>query len=146
MKSQIVVLGLGGQGILFLTRVVAEAAIDEGHDVITAETHGMAQRGGAVESHLKIGGFESPLVRLGRADAALALDPSREDAAKGYGGVFVGATREFGRSSNLFVLGRACAEAPKAFPRRDALVRAIERLSPPKALEANRRAFLAGCP
>ena len=72
-KQQIIVSGVGGQGILFLTRLLAETAIYKGLPVLTAETHGMAQRGGVVVSHLKIGGFSSPLIRPARADVLLLL-------------------------------------------------------------------------
>ena len=73
LRQQIVLSGFGGQGILFLSRLLAEAAISGGFPVLTSETHGMAQRGGVVISHLKVGGFESPLVRAGRADLLLVL-------------------------------------------------------------------------
>ena len=73
MRQQIVLSGFGGQGILFLSRLLAEAAIAGGFPVLTSETHGMAQRGGVVVSHLKVGGFYSPLVRTGRADLLLVL-------------------------------------------------------------------------
>ncbi len=72
-KQQILVSGLGGQGILFVTRLLAETAIYKGLSVLTSETHGMAQRGGVVMSHLKIGGFSSPLIRPYRADMLLLL-------------------------------------------------------------------------
>jgi indolepyruvate ferredoxin oxidoreductase beta subunit len=72
-RQQIVLSGVGGQGILFLSRLLAEAAIAGGFPVLTSETHGMAQRGGVVVSHLKAGGFDSPLVRAGRADLLLVL-------------------------------------------------------------------------
>jgi indolepyruvate ferredoxin oxidoreductase, beta subunit len=72
-KQQILLSGVGGQGILFITRLLAETAIYKGLPVLTAETHGMAQRGGIVVSHLKIGGFSSPLIRPARADALLLL-------------------------------------------------------------------------
>lgn len=73
LRRQIVLSGVGGQGILFLSRLLAEAAIARGLPVLTSETHGMAQRGGVVVSHLKVGGFDSPLVRTGRADLLLVL-------------------------------------------------------------------------
>ena len=73
MRQQVVLSGVGGQGILFLSRLLAEAAIAGGFPVLTSETHGMAQRGGVVVSHLKVGGFDSPLVRTGRADLLLVL-------------------------------------------------------------------------
>jgi indolepyruvate ferredoxin oxidoreductase, beta subunit len=73
MKQQLIISGVGGQGILFITRLLAECAIAQGVPVLTSETHGMAQRGGIVVSHLKIGDFTSPLVRPGQADGLLSL-------------------------------------------------------------------------
>ena len=70
---QIVISGVGGQGVLFITRLLAEAAIAKGLPVFTSETHGMAQRGGTVISHLKVGTFTSPLISPGRADGLIAL-------------------------------------------------------------------------
>jgi indolepyruvate ferredoxin oxidoreductase, beta subunit len=72
-RQQVVISGVGGQGVLFVTRLLAEAAIRKGLPVLTSETHGMAQRGGTVISHLKVGPFTSPLIRSGHADALLAL-------------------------------------------------------------------------
>jgi indolepyruvate ferredoxin oxidoreductase beta subunit len=66
--------GLGGQGILFLTRVLAQAALNRGLNFMGAETHGMAQRGGSVVSHLRLGDVESSLVRTGSAHFLLALE------------------------------------------------------------------------
>ncbi|ABB31191.1 Pyruvate/ketoisovalerate oxidoreductase [Geobacter metallireducens RCH3] len=71
--QQLIISGVGGQGILFLTRILAETAISLGMPVMTSETHGMAQRGGVVISHLKAGEFSSPLVRPGRADGLIAM-------------------------------------------------------------------------
>lgn len=73
MRQQIVISGVGGQGVLFVTRLLAEAAIMNGISVFTSETHGMAQRGGTVLSHLKVGNFSSPLIRAGNANGLLAL-------------------------------------------------------------------------
>lgn len=73
MNQQIAISGLGGQGVLFLTRLLAETALGLKMDVLSSETHGMAMRGGAVISHLKVGGFSSPLIRAGRADTAFFL-------------------------------------------------------------------------
>ena len=72
-KQQILISGVGGQGILFITRLLAEAAIYKEYPVLTSETHGMAQRGGIVVSHIKMGGFSSPLIRPGKADVLLLL-------------------------------------------------------------------------
>lgn len=74
MKCQIVIAGVGGQGVLFGARIFTEIAKKRGLPVLGSETHGMAQRGGSVTSHLKIGDFRSPLVGEGDADVLLGLD------------------------------------------------------------------------
>jgi indolepyruvate ferredoxin oxidoreductase, beta subunit len=73
MKQQIIVSGLGGQGAVTLTRLLAEAALVLGLPVITSETHGMAQRGGSVISMVKVGPYRGPLVPAGAADLGLFL-------------------------------------------------------------------------
>ncbi len=80
---QIVISGVGGQGVLFITRLLAEAAIAKGLPVFTSETHGMAQRGGTVISHLKVGRFFSPLINPGSADGLIAL---KEESLAQHGG------------------------------------------------------------
>ena len=72
-RWQILVSGVGGQGVLFVSRLLAEAAIERSLSVITSEIHGMAQRGGTVVSHLKVGGFPGPLIREGQADGIIVL-------------------------------------------------------------------------
>jgi indolepyruvate ferredoxin oxidoreductase, beta subunit len=73
VKQQIIVSGLGGQGALTLTRLLAEAAAAMGLPVITSETHGMAQRGGTVISMIKVGPFRGPLIPAAEADRGLFL-------------------------------------------------------------------------
>ena len=73
IQQQLIISGVGGQGVLFVTRLLAEAAINKGLPVFTSETHGMAQRGGTVLSHFKVGDFSSPLIRPRQADALLLL-------------------------------------------------------------------------
>jgi indolepyruvate ferredoxin oxidoreductase beta subunit len=70
----ILLCGLGGQGILFMTKILAQTALNKGFDIMGAETHGMAQRGGSVVSHLRLGQAESSLVRTGSAHILLALE------------------------------------------------------------------------
>lgn len=82
VRQQIVVSGVGGQGVLFVGRLLADAAIARGLPVLASETHGMAQRGGTVIAHLKVGAFSSPLVRPGRADVLILL---REENAASHG-------------------------------------------------------------
>lgn len=72
----LVLAGVGGQGILLAGRVICQAAIDEGNGVNAFESHGMAQRGGAVVNHIRWGpGAHSPLILEGRADMLVALEP-----------------------------------------------------------------------
>lgn len=73
-RLRIVLVGIGGQGILLATRLLGELARRAGLPVVGAETHGMSQRGGSVLSHLKVGGFRSPLVPEGAADLLLGLE------------------------------------------------------------------------
>lgn len=98
-RQQIVVSGVGGQGVLFVTRLLADAAIRRGGSVLTSETHGMAQRGGVVVSHLKAGDFASPLVRTGQADGLFVL---KEENLSLHGG--------FVKSSGWIVLNSARAD------------------------------------
>lgn len=80
-KQQIIVSGIGGQGVLFITKLIAETALEQGYSALISETHGMAQRGGNVISHLKVSApaaetpFVSPLIRPGLADVFLGLHP-----------------------------------------------------------------------
>ena len=73
IQQQVIISGVGGQGVLFVTRLLAEAAINKGLPVFTSETHGMAQRGGTVLSHFKVGDFSSPLIRPKQADILVLL-------------------------------------------------------------------------
>jgi indolepyruvate ferredoxin oxidoreductase beta subunit len=73
LKQQIIISGLGGQGALTVTRMLAEAAAALGAEVLTSETHGMAQRGGTVISMIKVGPFRGPLIPAGQADVGLFL-------------------------------------------------------------------------
>lgn len=74
MKVQIILAGIGGQGVLFSSRVFSELGLQLGLNVMGSETHGMSQRGGSVIAHLKLGGFQSPLIRCGTADILYSLD------------------------------------------------------------------------
>lgn len=67
--------GVGGQGTLLATMVLAEAAIFAGHNVLASEVHGMAQRGGVVESSVMIGNLKSPIISDGEADVLVGFEP-----------------------------------------------------------------------
>ncbi len=73
VRQQFIISGVGGQGILFITHLLAEAAMHKGLPVFTSENHGMAQRGGTVLSHIKVGAFFSPLIIPSHADGLLVL-------------------------------------------------------------------------
>jgi len=71
----IVINGVGGQGLITLTKVLAQAALIEGFDVKTSELHGLSQRGGSVETSIRFGKeVYSPLVRKGGADLIISLE------------------------------------------------------------------------
>lgn len=73
---ELILCGRGGQGIVFLTRQIGQVAAEKGLNVISSETHGMAVRGGSINSHLRIGSFSSSLIRQGHAGFLLSLDSS----------------------------------------------------------------------
>jgi indolepyruvate ferredoxin oxidoreductase beta subunit len=74
MPLRVIIAGVGGQGVVYATKVLAQAALLAGLPVTASENHGMSQRGGSVLSHLKLGAGEAPLIRRGAADWLLALD------------------------------------------------------------------------
>jgi len=165
MKQQIVVSGIGGQGVLFLTRVLAEAAVEKGMEVLTSETHGMAMRGGTVISHIKVGAFTSPLIRTGQADVGLFLHAGNLEVHRGFlkpegliyinrekngDGEAIDATRmarEYGSLviANLVLLGFAVRQGGLFCDA--AIVEAVlRRISPAGQLETNLAGFrLTGC-
>ena len=74
---KIVVAGVGGQGTLLASRLLAEAAIKAGLHVKIGETYGMAQRGGPVMGHIQIGGeTNNPQIRKGEADVLIGFEPA----------------------------------------------------------------------
>ncbi|MHB8766797.1 MAG: 2-oxoacid:acceptor oxidoreductase family protein [Deferrisomatales bacterium] len=161
MRRQILFAGTGGQGVVWLGRVVGEAARDLGLAVIAAETHGMAQRGGSVTCHLKLGGYRSPVILAGRADLLVSLDAGEAVRYRHYlapggaavvnavapaapgevDGLALAAAAGAPRGLNAAVLGVAAALTgldPAA------LRRAVAALSPDDHRDANLRAFDAG--
>ena len=77
MKYDIMLAGVGGQGVLSLAALIGRAAVAEGLQVKQSEVHGMAQRGGGVLSHLRLAdhAIASDLVPLGTADLILSMEP-----------------------------------------------------------------------
>lgn len=75
MTKNILIVGVGGQGILLTGRIMGNHAMDKGLDVKMSEVHGMAQRGGSVVMQVKYGEkVHSPLVELGEADVIFAFE------------------------------------------------------------------------
>lgn len=71
----LLIVGVGGQGVVLASNIVAAVCLRHGYDVKKSEVHGMAQRGGVVYSHLRYGPVvHSPLIERGRADVLLALE------------------------------------------------------------------------
>jgi len=77
MKTDIILAGVGGQGILSVAAVIGEAALEDGLFMKQAEVHGMSQRGGDVQSHLRISNqpIASDLIPLGQVDIIISLEP-----------------------------------------------------------------------
>jgi len=172
ISQQLILSGVGGQGILFITRLLAETAIAKGLPVMTSETHGMAQRGGIVISHLKVGGFSSPLIRPGRADGLIALKPENAVLHRhflaGNGWIGVNSTsppKDVGdlaaftvpadsmalelkapRSVNLIVLGRVLVETGRLFCGFEDVSLVLEKklATKPSLLQSSLEAFRAG--
>src|SRR6056297_596737 len=77
MKFDILIAGVGGQGVVLASRLLATAAIDSGYHVATAETIGMAQREGSVTSHVRIGDDVcGSLIPGGNANLIIGLEPA----------------------------------------------------------------------
>ncbi|MBQ1660902.1 MAG: indolepyruvate oxidoreductase subunit beta [Treponema sp.] len=77
MAKNILICGVGGQGTVLAAKVISQAAVSTGQKVVSAETIGMAQRGGSVTSHVRIGDeVFSPLIPNGQADLIIAFEAS----------------------------------------------------------------------
>lgn len=75
MAKNILICGVGGQGTVLAAKIISQAAINEGKKVLSAETIGMAQRGGSVVSHVRIGDdVYSPLIPNGQADMLISFE------------------------------------------------------------------------
>ncbi len=128
---RILMTGVGGQGTLTATKILAEAALDKGLAVTAGEVHGMAQRGGVVESAVLIGGWLSPKLGQGEADVLLGFEPLETLRALPYlapGGVIVSSSEpvmpigvSLGREGypdldEIESKSRACAKAAHFLP------------------------------
>ena len=81
-QFNMIIVGTGGQGLITLLQVISEAALSEGKEIRTSELHGLSQRGGSVEVHIRFGKeIYSPIVAAGSADLILGLET--QEALKG---------------------------------------------------------------
>lgn len=83
-EFDLVIVGVGGQGAILASDIVGKAAVNGRLPVMAAETHGMAQRGGSVENHVRLDCRYGSLIPQGRADAVLALEPAEALRAVDY--------------------------------------------------------------
>ena len=74
-KTNIVLTGVGGQGVITAANILGKAAVNAGVNVFVSEVHGMAQRGGSVSCTVRVGNVSGPLVASGTADAILSTEP-----------------------------------------------------------------------
>lgn len=149
--TNIVVAGLGGQGVLKASDILAEAAFLAGFDVKKSEVHGMSQRGGSVASDVRFGPqVYSPMVTVGEADYLLVLSADQVENNRHVlrpGGVLISPDRidenllPDRRSLNVALLGVLSAYLPIAEP---VWLAAVKAALAPKLHEANAQAFAIG--
>lgn len=83
--NNILIVGLGGQGVLLASDVISMAAFKSGYDIKKSEVHGMSQRGGSVTTHIRFGPkIYSPLIKRGEADFIVALKNSEIERVKDF--------------------------------------------------------------
>lgn len=149
--TNVVVAGLGGQGVLKASDILADAAFQAGYDVKKSELHGMSQRGGSVSSDVRFGErIYSPMIPFGEADYLLVLSDDQIEINKPVlrsGGVLIvpetlsAEDLSSKRSLNVALLGALSAylEIPE-----ELWIDAIKESLPPKLHEANCAAFQIG--
>ena len=74
MTYNILLAGVGGQGLMLLSAVLGEACVASGEQVVTQEQHGLAQRSGSISAHVRIGEAYSPMIPFGTADQIIAME------------------------------------------------------------------------
>jgi len=149
--TNVVVAGLGGQGVLKASDILAEAAFRAGHDVKKSELHGMSQRGGSVSSDVRYGAeVLSPMVPPGEADVLLVLDATQVEVNRRVlrpDGVLIGPDRlaagtlKSGKSLNVALLGALSMvlDLPE-----EQWIAAIHANLAPKLHKVNEQAFAIG--
>ena len=83
--NNILIIGLGGQGVILASDVISLAAFESGYDIKKSEVHGMSQRGGSVTTHIRFGKkIYSPLIKRREADFIVALKNSEIDRVRDF--------------------------------------------------------------
>ncbi len=149
--TNVVIAGLGGQGVLKASDILADVAFSSGLDVKKSELHGMSQRGGSVSSDVRFGEHVfSPMVPPGAADFLMVIAPDQIEvnaAALAPGGVLIEPSqidpeRLFNKKSiNVALLGVLSKHLP--FPV-EAWTAALQRNLPEKLMEGNLKSFSLG--
>jgi len=149
--TNIVAAGLGGQGVLKASDIIAGVAFLAGIDVKKSEVHGMSQRGGSVASDVRFGPrVFSPMVSAGEADFLIVLDPTQIEVNRAMlapGGILIdpsilaGRTLRSAKSLNVALLGALSRHLD--FPE-DLWTQALRDNLAPKLLEINLQAFKLG--
>jgi indolepyruvate ferredoxin oxidoreductase beta subunit len=149
--TNIVIAGLGGQGVLTASDIVADVALHAGFDVKKSELHGMSQRGGSVASDVRFGReVFSPMVPAGEADFLVVVEPDQisvNAAALSPSGIVVEPSQfpaeklRNKKSLNVALLGALTRHLD--FPE-EAWIAAIRRRLPEKLVEVNLEAFALG--
>ncbi len=149
--TNVVVAGLGGQGVLKASDILADVALRAGYDVKKSEIKGMSQRGGSVTSDVRFGqAVLSPMVPPGEADYLLVLEPTQVDPHKHYlkpGGTLITPVAvDAGKLPNKKTLNVALLGALSAYlPLPEvSWLEALRDGFPIAFFDANRQAFLAG--
>ena len=149
--TNIIVAGLGGQGVLRGTDILADVALRAGYDVKKSEIKGMSQRGGSVSSDVRFGtAVLSPMVSPGEADFLLVLEPTQVDPNRYVlkpGGRLITPdainpqSLANKKSLNVALLGALSAHLP--LPEK-AWLESLRAAFPPDFFEHNQQAFQAG--
>jgi len=149
--TNVVIAGLGGQGIVRASDVLADAAFYSGFDVKKSEIHGMSQRGGSVSSDVRFGKkVWSPMIPMGEADFLLLCDRSQREVFWLYlkqNGILISVDDvpsdqlPHPKTLNIALLGILSKYIPLSL---DAWDRALSRRFEGKVLETNRQAFEIG--
>ncbi|MBQ9087407.1 MAG: 2-oxoacid:acceptor oxidoreductase family protein [Lentisphaeria bacterium] len=150
--TNIVVSGLGGQGVLKITDILAEVIFNQNFDVKKSEVHGMSQRGGSVSSEVRFGEkIYSPMVPAGEADILAVLDVTQTEVALPVlkaGGILITPDDvpldqlKNPKALNTMILGAISANLPQ-LPE-EAFVTAIENAFPEKLRALNVEMFKIG--